>query len=495
MQTLHSCLLLTRNTKTRGSRTLRHLPSLAKSRQWHWGTFLIGCLIVAISLLSISSHSEASSSPELSPIIEHLDDLQTFMNEKGVIFQTINTLDILRNVSGGLRQKTAVTGDLDLILTLDVERLLNWDEATFFVYGLGTYGTDPSRNVGDIQAVSSIAAPNDWKLFEAWYQQNFWQESVSLLAGLYDVTSEFDVIRSSSELFLNASFGTGGEFAISGRTGLSTFPTTSLAIRGQAIVNDAIVIRAVVADGVPGNPNDPVGTHVILRESDGLFIGTELSLYSFVEKKRKDEQEILRKGPRRLIFRRVGRAAPMRYQGKYSLGLWGYTTDFDDLGDVDSTGRPIEREGTYGLYGLAEQIVYREFQDPEQNLTIFARFGLADPRVNRFSQYYGGGLVYRGLIPGRDEDGCGLGVAAVLNGSHFKQMQRRAGLSVDNAEIAVELTYSFSIFPDIIFQPDLQYVINPNTDPTRENAFVVGARVEFNLNWFGGPTTSVEIQK
>ena len=185
----------------------------------------------------------------------------------------------------------------------------------------------------------------------------------------------------------------------------------------------------------------------------------------------------------------------MDYAGKYALGLWGYTTNFDDLSDVDRTGNPIEREGTYGLYGLAEQIVYREPQDSEQHLTLFARFGLADPRVNRFSQYYGGGLIYRGLIPGRHDDEIGIGVAAAFNGSHFKRSQRRAGVSVDDSEIALELTYAFNLLPDIVLQPDVQYILNPANDPTVDHAFVAGVRLEVSINWFGGPPTSVEIQK
>ncbi|MBA3967857.1 MAG: hypothetical protein H0X47_19190 [Nitrospirales bacterium] len=98
---------------------------------------------------------------------------QSAMKDHGVIFQTINTLDVLSTASGGFRRQTAVAGDLDLLLTLDGERLLDWNDATFFVYGLGLYGDDPTQNVGDIQGVSSIAAPNIWKLFEVWYQQNF----------------------------------------------------------------------------------------------------------------------------------------------------------------------------------------------------------------------------------------------------------------------------------------------------------------------------------
>lgn len=48
---------------------------------------------------------------------------------------------------------------------------------------------------------------------------------------------------------------------------------------------------------------------------------------------------------------------------------------------------------------------------------------------------------------------------------------------------------------NFISQSDLQYIVNPSTDPTVRNALVVGVRLEVNLNWFEGPTTSVEIQK
>ncbi len=474
---------------------LSTMPYLAKRQKFYWVPSVFCFLLISFGGLAPSASSDASPESSDPSITDYWNDFQSFMNDKGVIFQTINTLDILRNASGGLRRKTAVVGDIDLVLTLNGDQLLNWNDATFFVYGLGVYGDNPSKNIGEAQTVSSIAAPNDWRLFEAWYQQNFFQDRLSLLAGLYDVTSEFDVIRSSSELFLNSSFGTGPEFAGSGKNGPSTFPITSLAIRGQGIVSDDFVIRAVLADGVPGDPNDPGGTNVILREADGLLLATEFAFYDLRERKKKDQKKILKQRPFRLAFQRVGRAAPMVYQGKYALGLWGYTTDFDDLSNVNGSGKPVKREATYGIYGLAEQIVYREPQDREQNLTLFARIGFADPRVNRFSQYYGGGLVYRGLIPSRHEDEIGIGAAAALNGSHFERAQRIAGDAVDDAEIALEMTYSINISPEIIIQPNLQYIINPDTDLRIQNAWVLGARVELNWNWFDGPTTSVEILK
>jgi len=350
----------------------------------------------------MSSHSALVNAKTFHPL-ERVDGVlnqwkafQASMDDHGILLETTNTVDVLSNISGGIERKTAAVGDLDLLLTVDMKKLVPaLRGGTLFVYGLGTYGDDPSKHVGDIQAVSNIAAPNTWKLFEAWYQQNLF-ERFSLLAGLYDVTSEFDVMVSSSELFVNSSFGTGAEFAASGQNGPSTFPATSLGIRGQAIMTDRLMVRAVVADGVPGNPNDFHGTHIHLSEDDGLFGTMELAYYKF------REGDVLTGKPRRLTFRRIGRSAPLEYEAKAAIGFWGYTTTLDHLSKVESSGDPGKQHGTYGMYGLAEYDVYHEKGDTDQELTLFVRAGMADPKVNRFSQYYGGGLVYTGLLPGQN---------------------------------------------------------------------------------------------
>ena len=442
-------------------------------------------------LLLISLNPALANSEELRPfesvnrVIDQWKAFQTRMDDLGILLETVNTVDVLSNVSGGISQKTVPVGDLDLLLTIDTKKLVSgWQGGTLFVYGLGLYGENPSKHVGDIQAVSNIAAPNSWKLFEAWYQHNLF-EHFSLLAGLYDVTSEFDVMVSSSELFLNGSFGTGAEFAASGRNGPSTFPSTSLGIRGQAILTDNLMIRAVLADGVPGNPDDQKGTHIVLREDDGLFGNIEFAYYQFSREDEIDQQrDMLRDKPRRLTFRRVGRSAPIEYEAKAAIGFWGYTTSLDHLSQIDSSGEPVTQHGTYGMYGLAEYDVYHERDDDEQELTIFVRAGMADPRVNRISQYYGGGLVYQGLFPGRDFDETGIGVAAAVNGKYYKRSQRSEGQPVDNAEITLEATHSIFVNSNAIIQPDVQYVINPGTVPGRKNALVLGVRLEFNFSWF-----------
>ena len=104
-------------------------------------------------------------------------------------------------------------------------------------------------------------------------------------------------------------------------------------------------------------------------------------------------------------------------------------------------------------------------------------------------------MVYRGLISHRNDDEIGVGVAAALNGSHFKRAQRKTERSVDDAEVALEMTYAININERIIIQPNLQYIINPDTDPRIRNALVIGARLELNLDWFGSQATSVKNRK
>jgi porin len=77
-----------------------------------------------------------------------------------------------------------------------------------------------------------------------------------------------------------------------------------------------------------------------------------------------------------------------------------------------------------------------------------------------------------------------MGVAAAVNGKYYKRSQQKAGQQVDNTEITLEVTHSIFVNPNLFIQPDLQYVINPDTVHGRKNAFVLGVRLELNFNWF-----------
>jgi porin len=407
----------------------------------------------------------------------HWGETRAQITNRGISLEAIYTGEVFSNLSGGLRRQTVYLDNVDLTLTLDAEKLVGWQGARFSVYGLGNQGGSPSDQVGDAQVISSIEAFDTWKLYEAWFQQNLFDHRLSILLGLYEVSSEFDFIQ-VAQLFTHSSFGTGPDFSQSGKNGPSIFPTTSLGARVGAKLTNAFYLQTAVLDGVPGDPEDPHGTQIIFGDNEGLLVATEIGYLMGIDKKSSAPTSPMRERAGR---RRIGRGEQVAYDGKIAFGGWFYTAKFDNLVDVDGAGKPIQHTGNHGIYGLAEQTVQREEGSPTQGLALFVRLGIADTSFNQFGLYTGGGVVYTGLIPKRDEDQLGFAIAAAHNGSRFKRARRNAGRPVDNAEIALELTYRAHLTPWLAVQPDIQYVINPGTEPAVKNAFLVGIRFEVSF--------------
>lgn len=378
--------------------------------------------------------------------------LRSRLSDKGVDFEFVYTGDVMSNISGGIQRQTDYLDAIDLVLSIDAEKLLNWKGASFNFYGAGFQGGSPSANSGDAQGPSNIEADDAWKLLEAWYQQKLFNEKFSILLGLYDVNSEFDGMETAS-LFLNSSQGMGVDFSQSGLNGPSAWPNTALAVRARLELQKWFYLQVAVVDGVAGDPAHPHSTRIRWDSSEGFLITSEIG---FLPGEMKDD-------------------APY---GKFALGSWIYTSEFDDVADVDGLGSPVRRSGNFGIYALGEYTVFREKDDPDQGLAVYGRFGYANPSINPISYYIGAGAVYTGLIPKRNQDKLGVAVATAINGSKFVNGQQAAGTPVKRSETNIEVSYKAQLTPWLAVQPDVQYIMNPGMDPSRGHALQVGARFE-----------------
>jgi porin len=396
------------------------------------------------------------------------DTLQKRLDNRGIQFGVRYDGEIVSNTSGGLRRGSTYLGNLNLQLTLDAQRLVGWPGATVFLYGLGIHGGRPSTFVGDAQGVSNIEAPAKWKVEEGWIQQNLFGNRFSVLFGRYDLNSEFYRLQSAS-LFLNSSFGIGPEFSQSGVEGPSIFPNTSVGGRFAVKPIEEIVLRTAVLDGVP--VDRPNGSRQVFAKDDGVLIVTEAAyLYRPLGAER----------PRTRAFR-IGRNCCGAYTSKVALGAWYYSAASDDLTKVHATGRPVRHHGSRGFYVVADSTVYQDDQNPDRQVTLFGQLGVGDPRVNRFAYYTGGGLTAAALIPGRNQDELGIAVAAAHNGTPFIEAQRDQGLRAQRSEVSFELTYLAQLGAHLAVQPDLQFVMNPNTDPRIKNALAFILRFEVSF--------------
>lgn len=360
---------------------------------------------------------------------------RTALLERGVNIEGFNTTDGFRGIRGGLSTDAAVSNEFELVLATDLASLFGWPGAMLYLHTAGSGGRAPVELSGTVHEPSDLVDDKALRVLEFWIEQSFLQQRLGVLAGLFEVDSDFDV-RETADVFLNSGFGLGLEVPDVELGGTSLSRVSGLGLRARFQVSAQLVFSAAVMEGVSAEIDDGDGRFWI-GEADWQPEGFE--------------------------FLRVG------------LGGWHYSGQFERLDGQGETG------ATRGAYAFVEGILFSEAASSDQGLSGFVRAGRADQRVNRFGSQQALGLVYTGLIPGRDEDVLGLGLSSVSNGDGFIERVARDGGRARRRETLIELTYHCKLRPWLSVQPSLQYTIHPDTDPEIDNHLTVGLRLAVRL--------------
>ena len=375
--------------------------------------------------------------------------------KKGVDIGLTHKSDLMANTSGGLKRGSAWLGHTELRLTLDLDKLLAWNSTTAYVHYHSDLGSKFNTNyVGAYMGVDNIeVGTNTAQFYQAWINKNFLDDHVSALVGLYAIDSEFYVTQTSG-LFLQPPYGMANDLAQAGVNGPPIFPTGALAVRLKLVSADEnFYVQAALTDGVPGDPNNPHGTHIKLGNGDGTLSIIELGYtpHSKDTEVNKDQE-------------------PAEIFNKTAIGFWRYTPQFDA---IDGSGL---RHNNQGAYVLAERTLFTESSYPSQGLAGFLRFGIARDEVNVADWTGSIGLRYHGIIDGRDDDVAGLAITVNHAGDSYRQAN-----SSERQEIDVEATYRAQITPYFAVQPTLQFIDKPNMDSTIKNAWILGSRFEIEF--------------
>lgn len=362
--------------------------------------------------------------------------------DKGLNLSAVYTAEVRGVAAGGIDRGARYLDNLDLQVALDADRIVGWNGARLFFYGIYNNGRSFSPAlVGDLQGVSNIeTGVRAARLFEAWVEQDVGRRA-SIRIGLYNLNAEFDTTQSGG-LFLLSSHGIGPDYAQSGRRGPSIFPVTSLALRGEIAVGDNVLLRAAVLDGVPGDEAHPKRTAIKLSRRDGALIAAEA--------------DYLKGGT------------------KAGVGGWAYTAPADTL-VPDAAAR---RHGDKGIYAYAEHRLTGDRTDDPEGFAGWLRVGIADTRFNDIGSYLGGGIVHTGALPGRGEDQVGISFAIANLDSRFRQSETKADRSLDRHELIIEVAYQAVLTPWLSVQPDVQYVIDPGGSRIVGDAVVLGLRMK-----------------
>ena len=361
-------------------------------------------------------------------------------------------------------------GKTEAGIQMDLERLLGWEAATAYVHYHSQLGGKFNRDyVGSFIGVDNIEnGVNTGQFDHAWVQKNFSGDSLSVLAGIYAVDSEF-YVTDTSGLFIQPPYGPGNELSQSGRNGPPIFPVGALAMRLKyTSPNKSFYAQYALADGVPGDPNNPHDTHVQLNKGDGTF-----SILEFGYTPQDGTGPSSPSGQSAPDAQTEGEES--EYFNKTAIGFWHYSARLDDLIDVDVASNPV-RHPSQGVYFLAERTLMVEKDHPSQGLSGFIRFGTASRDVHQADWVGSLGLRYHGLFSGRDDDIAGIAITV----NHASDKYRRLN-NADSSQTSVEATYRAQINPWFALLPTLQYFHNPNMDPALKNAWVIGARVEVHF--------------
>ncbi len=171
---------------------------------------------------------------------------------------------------------------------------------------------------------------------------------------------------------------------------------------------------------------------------------------------------------------------------RVEAGAWTYTAGFASLDQFTTTGAPRLVHGDDGVYALVEgRLLARPGAgsgDGDGGLSAWLRVGAANGDINPVQNYLGAGLVYTGLVKGREKDEVGVAIARAGFGPGARYQARLSGRDIASAETDLEATYRFVFRDWLNLQPDLQYVIDPHGDRHIANALVVGLRFAFTYS-------------
>lgn len=432
---------------------------------------------MGVARAQVEERGPRSDGPEESTLRRVLPDggdplgIVAPLSRRGIEFRLSYINDTLGNLRGGLRQGWINQGLFEPSLEVDLDKLAGLSGLRFYVNAFFIHHTGRIRRdyVGGVNTIAAIEAMPRIRLSELWLEQRFADGVVRLRAGQIAADVEF-LYSDLSVMFLQSDFPTISALNLPG--GGPAFPLATPGIFLQIEPHDRFSFRAALFNGQtapPGLGDDQVRNryNTNFRVSDPGLIFAEARLQTHQAEDATGLARILRLG------------------GWAHLGRFDHThraADGSLLADPASSGVPLRRRGTGGLYAVLDQQLWRpEGGDALSGVSVFGRVSVAPSDRSEIGFFADAGLVLANLVPGRPKDRFGISATH----ARYAQGVRRhdsnfARLNPDapgrrSSETNLEVTYLTEMIPGFDLQPVISHIWNPSERPGR-NALVVGLR-------------------
>ncbi|KQP18839.1 porin [Methylobacterium sp. Leaf100] len=388
--------------------------------------------------------------------------LRAFLKTRGITYSLTYIGEGLGNATGGLRRRAILEGLLDLEIDVDLGPLVGWQGALLHTNLFQIHGAGLSRGTLDnIITVSGIEALPSSRVYELSLEQKLFDDRFSLRFGQLAADTEFAVTQTGT-VFVNSTFGWPNNMAVVIPSGGPIYPLAVPGVRAKVVPNANFSLQVGVFDGDPAGPArsgadpDPqrrnrTGTN--FRTNDPALVIAEAAYAYNIEPGSTGEAGTVTLGG----WHHFGRFDSLRFDGNRV-----------PLASPDSTGIARRFRGDSGLYGIIDQTIYREPDDPNDGASVFVRVAGGPSDRNLIDLYVDAGIAYKGLVPGRSDDTVGIAFALSRVSRTARAFDTDTILATGapgprrSSEAVLEATYQAVLGPGVTVQPDVQYIFRPS---------------------------------
>jgi porin len=394
-------------------------------------------------------------------LISDWQQIRTRLGERGIGVSARYASESGYNVAGGERKLFRETGQFDVGVLLDLDKVAGIEGGAFQATVTWRRGQDLTSDagLGALQQVQEVYGRGQTvRLTQFWYEQTI-GPNVEIKLGRTNPGEDFAVFSCH---FQNLSFCGSQPGNLVGDYWYN-WPVSQWGARLHVDIKDSFYVQTAAYEINPRNLN----TNFFIghfKGATGVLIPIEAGW---------------------------AKGGDDGHVGSYKFGGWIGTADGDDV-LLDRNRRPVVITGVaplrhssrYGVYATVQQQLTGTSKDGKSmsGLGMFANVTQADRATSVTDNQVSLGLFYKGLnrhVPG---DVLGLAVARTnVNGRAAAGDRALGDVPVRDAEYAAELYYGIQPTAWLDLQPNVQVIHHPGGVRSAKDVAVIGLKAAITL--------------
>jgi len=425
---------------------------------WLAGTSL--CFLGMMTLLSAAPAETTQKPLKVDGLDNTIDAGMADLSQDGITPFFSYYADYMGNVSGGVARTDDYTHEILFGTEFDFSKIAGLNGGSFTISGAQGTGQNVSASIGNQFYVSESYVVPGFRFYECFWKQKLFDDRLELRLGRITEGDQFAVLPA---FVLQASGGINGNpLSLLLNTSFNGSPVATWGGSAKYYFSKDAYIASGLYQAAAHN-SDPA--------YHGLNMGINTSQNGV------------------LNLNQVGwepnfGATELKSTGKNDSGLPGtYLGGFYySRNNFPEFNSPSVELNAYGFYAMAQQMVWRNKEDPFVSLSFWGGATYSPQQEIALMPVMGfAGVIYQGAIPGRNQDKVLLNYLAGSLSDAYSASQVATGGHSSTVEHVIEASYVIQINDHYAIQPDIQYVIQPNGESAIPNAVVLGIQVTVNF--------------